>query len=71
VKASDIRAMSNEEILRKLEEAHHELMNLRFQASFGQLKDTNRPRALRKDIARMRTILRERELAAWEAEEEA
>ncbi len=69
MKASELRQMTREEILHRLDEAYQELMNFRFQKSFGQLKDTNRPRALRKDIARMKTVLREMELAAWEEEE--
>ena len=45
-------------------ETYEELFNLRFQFVMGQLEDHNRLTALRRDIARMKTILRERELAA-------
>lgn len=54
--------MATEEIRRKLDEAQEELFNLRFQWSTGQLKDTNRLTQVKRDIARLKTILREREL---------
>lgn len=65
MKASEIRAMTDEEIARKLDEMHQELFNLRFQLATGQLRNTARLSQVRRDIARLRTILRERELAAW------
>ena len=51
---------------RRLDEAHHEMFNLRFQYATGQLKNTARLGEVRREIARLRTILRERELAAAE-----
>ena len=63
MQAFEIRNLTDEEIKTKLEEAHEELFNLRFQYSVGQVKDPNRVTALKRDIARMKTILRERELA--------
>ncbi|MCD6289399.1 MAG: 50S ribosomal protein L29 [Anaerolineae bacterium] len=73
MKPSEIRAMTDEEIARRLDEAYQELFNLRFQHTTGQLRNTARMREVRRDIARLHTILRERELAAWyqsmEAEE--
>jgi len=69
MEAREIRAMTTEEILRKLDEAQEELFNLRFQWSIGQLKDNNRLTQVKRDIARMKTILRERELAQLEEEE--
>jgi large subunit ribosomal protein L29 len=60
----EIRALRTEEIQSKMDEAHKSLFNMRFQAAVGQLEDFNRMRAIRRDIARMKTILRERELAA-------
>lgn len=65
MKASQIRAMTDEEIARTLDESYQELFNLRFQFATGQLRNTARLSQVRRDIARLRTILRERELAAW------
>lgn len=61
MKNSEIRAMSNEEILKKIEESNEELFNLRFSQATGNLEKTSRIRELRKLVARMKTILRERE----------
>jgi len=63
MEAHEIRAMATEEIRRKLGETHEELFNLRFQWSTRQLKDTNCLTQVRRDVARLKTILRERELA--------
>ncbi len=60
----EVRGMTTEDIQRKMNETYEELFNLRFQYMMGQLEDHNRLTALRRDIARMKTILRERELAA-------
>lgn len=56
----EIRGWSDDELRNRLEQARRELFNLRIQWMMGQLKDVNRIRALRKDIARMLTIMRER-----------
>jgi large subunit ribosomal protein L29 len=64
MKAFEVRNLSEQEIRTKLEEAQEELFNLRFQLSIGQVKDVNRISGLKRDIARFKTILRERELAA-------
>jgi large subunit ribosomal protein L29 len=63
MKASEIRAMSNEQIEKRLNDTQQELMNLRFQYVMGQLTDTSRFKAARRDVARMLTILAERENA--------
>ena len=68
MKAADIRKMSDAEIEEQLTESRHELMNLRFQSITGQITDTSRFRVVRRDIARLETILRERQLVE-EAEE--
>jgi large subunit ribosomal protein L29 len=60
----EVRGMATDDIRRKMDETYEELFNLRFQYVMGQLEDHNRLTALRRDIARMKTILRERELAA-------
>ena len=60
----EIRELSNEEILSKIEEAKEELFNLRFQQATGSLEKPSRIHELRKLVARMKTIKRERELAS-------
>ena len=67
--ASEVRGLSQVEIGRRLDEAHQELFNLRFQYATGQLKGTSRLSEVRREIARLRTIMRERELAAAGQEE--
>jgi len=62
MKPEEIREMSSEELRRKLEELQRELFNLRFRHVTRELKDTSQLRKVRKDIARVKTILREREL---------
>jgi large subunit ribosomal protein L29 len=60
--ANELRDTAEEELLTKLKEAKEELFNLRFQAATGQLENHGRLRAVRKDIARIYTVMREREL---------
>jgi large subunit ribosomal protein L29 len=62
VTANDLRASSEEELGSKLAEAKEELFNLRFQGATGQLENHGRLRAVRKEIARIYTVMREREL---------
>lgn len=62
MKASEIRKMDTAEILKKMDELKTELFNLRFQLATGQLENTARIRQVKKTIARMKTIIREREL---------
>ncbi len=59
MKPSEIRDLKVEEIETKLADARHELMNLRFNQVSGQLTDSSRLRSLRRDIARMITIINE------------
>jgi large subunit ribosomal protein L29 len=68
MKPNEIRALSSGEISSKLADAREELMKLRFQQVTGQLTDTSRLRIVRRDIARMETILGEQ---AAEVEGEA
>ena len=63
MQAFEIRNLSESDIKTKIEEAYEELFNLRFQKSIGQVKDPNQMKALKRDIARMKTILNERRLA--------
>ena len=58
----ELRNLDDAELATKLREAKEELFNLRFQGATGQLENHGRLRAVRKDIARIYTILREREL---------
>ena len=64
MKVSEVRAMTNAELANKLDDSHQELFNLRFQKASGQLTNTSRTGTVRKQIARIKTILRERELAS-------
>src|SRR3954454_15690582 len=60
--AAELRNLGRDELLSKLAEAKEELFNLRFQAATGQLESHGRLRAVRKDIARIYTVLTERAL---------
>ena len=60
--AGELRGLLDEELVIKLREAKEELFNLRFQAATGQLESHGRLRALKKEIARIYTTMREREL---------
>jgi large subunit ribosomal protein L29 len=62
--ATELRDLTDGELQAKLDEAYEELMNLRFNLSIGQQKDTNRLKQVKRDIARIKTIQRERQLAA-------
>jgi len=62
VTAEELRAMSTEDLQEKLRELKEELFNLRFQAATGQLESHGRLTAVRKEIARIYTVIREREL---------
>jgi large subunit ribosomal protein L29 len=59
METKEIRALSADEIKAKIADLRHETMNLRFQQITGQLTDTSRLRTLRRDVARMETILTE------------
>ena len=63
VKNNEIRELTNEQITKKIEEYKEELFNLRFNQATGNLENPARIRELRKLVARMKTILRERELS--------
>jgi large subunit ribosomal protein L29 len=58
----DIRALSDEQLKEELDKTERELMNLRFRAATNQLPNTNLPRSVRKSIAMVRTVIRERQL---------
>ena len=66
--ARELRELTDADLVERLTETKHELFNLRFQHVTGQLDNTSRLNHLRKDVARMNTLLREREIAAAELE---
>jgi large subunit ribosomal protein L29 len=62
--------MTDEDILNAIEDQKEALFNLRFQDASGQLEDPNQLKRTRRDIARLKTILRERQLAAEHVKKE-
>ena len=64
MKASELHSLSDTELRARLDETREELMKLRFQFTQGQLSDYTRLRLVRRDVARIATILRQRERAA-------
>jgi large subunit ribosomal protein L29 len=62
LKSAELRELSGEELVTRLREAKAELFNLRVQGATGQLDNNKRLQVIRKDIARIYTIMREREL---------
>lgn len=61
--AAELRDMTNEKILEQVEQLKEELFKLRFQKAIGQLENHSRLGMVRRDIARCKTVLRERQLA--------
>ena len=62
--------MTPDDLVQRLDDAYEELFNLRFQFSTGQLENFNRLTEVKRDIARLKTIMRERKLEQmWEEEE--
>lgn len=66
-KAATLRTLSDDQLLDELESARQELFNLRFAFATGQLDNSAQMSATRRDIARIHTVLREREIAAADA----
>ena len=62
MKVDELRALSNEELTKQLEEAHQELFNLRFRLTTKQLVNHRELPRVEKNIARLKTIIREKEL---------
>jgi large subunit ribosomal protein L29 len=69
--AAELRELSDDDLVLRLREAKAELFNLRVQAATGQLDNHGRLKVIRKDIARIYTIMRERELGLSAAPDEA
>lgn len=59
---SEIRALTDQQVLEEMEKTEKELMNLRFRAATNQLPNSNLPRMVRRSIARLKTVIRERQL---------
>jgi large subunit ribosomal protein L29 len=68
--AFELRDFTTAELHDKLDEAKEELFNLRFQLATNQLDNTARLRAVRREVARISTVLREQEIAAWKSLQE-
>ncbi len=68
MKYQEIRELSDEELAKKLEEGRAELFNLRFQMATSQLDNTARVTTVKRDIARVQTEMRARQIAAEKAE---
>lgn len=64
MKVNEIRDLTTEEIVAKIKETKEELFNLRFQQATGNLEKPSKIKELRHQVARCKTILRERELAS-------
>jgi large subunit ribosomal protein L29 len=69
MQAREIRTLTTEDLQGRLEEARRELFALRRELAMGRLEDHNRIAAVKRDVARMKTVLRERELTAELVEE--
>jgi large subunit ribosomal protein L29 len=69
-KPAELRELNDGELVQRLAEAKEEHFNLRFQNATGQLDNSARIGDIRREIARLNTLLREREIAAAEAEEQ-
>jgi large subunit ribosomal protein L29 len=69
MQAREIRTLTTEDLQGRLEEARRELFALRRELAMGRLEDHNRIDAVKRDVARMKTVLRERELTAELVEE--
>ena len=65
--AAELRELADDQLLDQLGESKQELFNLRFQIATGQLENSARITRVKRDIARINTVLREREIAAAEA----
>jgi large subunit ribosomal protein L29 len=64
VKAQELKEMSEAELRQKEKEVTEELFNLKFQHATGQLENTERLPQVRRDLARVKTVLRQKEIAA-------
>ena len=70
MKALDLRKMTNDELGEALAEAKEELFNLRFQTATNQLDNTTRIREVKRNIARIYTVIRQQEIAEYQRQHE-
>jgi large subunit ribosomal protein L29 len=70
MKTVDLRKLSYAELQEQLDETKEELFNLRFQIVTNQLDNTARITQVRREVARIKTMMREQEIAAWETQKE-
>jgi large subunit ribosomal protein L29 len=70
MKASDLRDLPYQKLAERLAEAKEELFNLRFQLATNQLDKTSRLRELRREVARVSTVMRQQEIEAYFREQE-
>jgi large subunit ribosomal protein L29 len=70
MKTIDLRKLTYAELREQLTEAKEELFNLRFQLVTNQLDNTARIGEVKRDIARIKTVMREQEITAWEQQQE-
>ncbi|MDA1127795.1 MAG: 50S ribosomal protein L29 [Chloroflexi bacterium] len=62
MRTHEVRDLSNDQLYEELTKSRRELMNLRFRASTNQLTNTNEPRQVKKTIARLQTVIKERQI---------
>lgn len=65
MKASELRDLSYDELMARLDQAKEELFNLRFQLATNQLDNTARIEQVKRDVARVLTVMRAQEIEAW------
>ncbi len=68
--ALELRKLNYKELADKLDESKEELFNLRFQLVTNQLDNTARIKQVKREIARIATVMREQEISAWESQQE-
>lgn len=66
----ELRKLNYKELGEKLDESKEELFNLRFQLVTNQLDNTSRIKQVKRDVARIATVMREQEIQAWESQQE-
>ncbi len=70
MRADELRAFNYKELGERLDESKEELFNLRFQIVTNQLDNTERLGQVKREIARIKTLMREQEIEAWETQQE-
>ena len=69
--ASHLRDLAHDELVEMLADSNEELFNLRFQVATNQLDNTSRIKEVKKEIARINTVIRQQEIEAWRAQQAA